>query len=82
MIPTVTTSTVSTVTIAGSLALVGTVLLLVFLILKETSTASAGGCLRTVRQVLNIGLAPLGIAFIIIAITNVLVLAQPAHQPG
>jgi phosphoglycerol transferase MdoB-like AlkP superfamily enzyme len=72
MISTVTTSTVSTVTIAGSLALVGILLLLVFLILKETSTASSTGRSRTVRQVLNIGLAPLGIAFIIIAITKVI----------
>jgi hypothetical protein len=72
MISTVTTSTVSTVTIAGSLALIGVVLLLVFLVLKETSTVSAGGRSGTLRQVLNIGLAPLGIVFILIAITKVI----------
>jgi energy-converting hydrogenase Eha subunit E len=72
MISTVTTSTVSTVTIAGSLAFVGTILLLVFLILKETSTASSSDRSQTVRQVLNIGLAPLGIAFILIAITKLI----------
>jgi energy-converting hydrogenase Eha subunit E len=72
MISTVTTSTVSTVTIAGSLALVGVLLLLLFLILKETSTASSTGRSGTLRQVLNIGLAPLGVAFILMAITKVI----------
>jgi phosphoglycerol transferase MdoB-like AlkP superfamily enzyme len=71
MISTVTTSTVSTVTIAGSLAFIGVLLLLVFLILKETSTASARGRSGTLRQILNVGLAPLGIAFILIAITKI-----------
>ena len=72
MISTVTTSTVSTVTIAGSLALVGILLLLVLLILKETSTASSSDRSLSVRQVLNIGLAPLGVAFIMIAITKLI----------
>jgi hypothetical protein len=72
MISTVTTSTVSTVTIAGSLALVGVLLLLLFLILKETSTASTMGRSGTLRRVLNIGLAPLGIGFILMAITKVI----------
>jgi hypothetical protein len=52
--------------------LVGVLLLLLFLILKETSTASSMGRSGTLRRVLNIGLAPLGIGFILMAITKVI----------
>jgi hypothetical protein len=76
MISTVTTSTVSTVTtvaMAGSLALIGIVVLLILLMQKEVTTVSASSNrVRTFRQVLNIGIVPLLIAFIIVMITKVI----------
>ena len=74
MISTVTTSTVSTVTtaaIAGSLALIGIIVLLALVIQKEITTASTTDRFQKLGQVLNIGIAPLLIAFVLVVVTKV-----------
>ncbi len=74
MISTVTTSTVSTVTtsaIAGSVALIGIILLFVLLIQKELATATINTRLKKMGQALNIGIAPLLIAFVVISIVKI-----------
>ena len=74
MISTVTTSTVTTVTtaaLAGSVALIGILVLFMLLIEKEVFTASTNSRLARLGQYLNIGIAPLLIAFILIAVTRI-----------
>jgi hypothetical protein len=74
MISTVTVSTVSTVTtasIAGSVALIGILILLALLVQKELASAAEGGKLEKLGQVLNISIAPLMIAFVLLVITRV-----------
>jgi hypothetical protein len=74
MISTVTISTVSTVTtasIAGSVALIGILILLALLVQKELSTASEGGRLEKLGQILDVSITPLLIAFVLIVITRV-----------
>jgi|APFre7841882724_1041349.scaffolds.fasta_scaffold346777_1 hypothetical protein len=74
MISTVTTSTVSILTtaaLAGSLALIGILLLISLLIQKELATASADSRLHRLSQALNIGIAPLLIAFALIVVFKV-----------
>jgi hypothetical protein len=69
MISTVTTTTVSTVAtaaFAGALALVAVVTLLVLLIQKELTVASDGPFARVFGKVLNVGIVPLLLAFILI----------------
>jgi hypothetical protein len=74
MISTVTVSTVSTVTtasIAGSVALIGILILLALLVQKELASTAEGGKLAKLGQVLNISIAPLMIAFVLLVITRV-----------
>jgi len=69
MISTVTTSTVSTVTtaaIAGTVALIGILVLLILLIQKEITSASSNNRMKRLSLVLNIGIVPLLIAFVLI----------------
>ena len=75
MISTVTTSTVSTITtaaIAGSLALIGILVLFALLVQKEVTTAGDNDRLRRLSKALNIAILPLLIAFILIVITRVM----------
>jgi Ca2+/H+ antiporter len=73
MISTVTVSTVSTVTtaLAGSVALIGVVVLFILLLQKEVTTASDSSPLRRLGMALNIGIIPLLIAFVLIVIAKI-----------
>jgi hypothetical protein len=74
MISTVTTSTVSTITtsaIAGSVALVAIIVLLFLLVQKELAGAANGSRYQTLTKVLNIGIIPLLMAFVVVVITRV-----------
>jgi hypothetical protein len=74
MISTVTTATVSTVTtaaIAGSVALIGIIVLFGLLLQKEVTTASPGDRMKKLGKSLNIAIIPLLIAFILIVISKV-----------
>ncbi len=74
MISTVTTSTVSTITtsaIAGSVALVGILVLLFLLVQKELASSANGMRFRRLAKVLNIGIVPLLMAFVVVVITKV-----------
>ena len=73
MISTVTTSTVSTITtvaLAGSIALIG-ILLLILLIQKEIISSSNKVNLKKLSKVLNIGIVPLCVAFILTVVVKV-----------
>jgi hypothetical protein len=74
LISTVTISTVSTVTstLAGSVALIGTMVLFIMLLQKEVTTASDKSIFRRLGTALNIGIIPLLIAFVLIAIFKIL----------
>ena len=72
MISTVTTSTVSTVTIAGSFAAIGIIILLGMLIQKEISSSSDSERAKKLSKALNIGISPLLIALLLIIISKVL----------
>ncbi len=74
MISTVTTSTVSTITtsaIAGSIALIGILVLLFLLIQKELASSASGTRLKTLGRVLNIGIVPLLMAFVVVVAVRV-----------
>jgi hypothetical protein len=74
MISTVTVSTVSTVTtaaLAGSVALIGILVLFSLLVQKEIATAANSKRLRQLRMALNIGIVPLMIAFAVIVVAKV-----------
>lgn len=69
MISTVTVSTVSTVTtaaLAGSVALIGILVLFSLLIQKEVTAASSNKRLKKLGQALNIGIVPLLIVFLLL----------------
>jgi hypothetical protein len=69
MISTVTTSTVTILTLAGmagSLALIGVVVLIAMLVQKEMATATPTSRLQQLSRALNIGIIPLLIAFVLI----------------
>ena len=69
MISTVTTSTVTILTlagVAGSLALIGVLVLIAMLVQKEMATATPNSRLQQLGRVLNIGIVPLLIAFVLI----------------
>ncbi len=79
MISTVTTSTVSTVTtaaIAGSVILVGVFLFFAFLLQKEVALTAKSSRMKMLGQILNIGLVPLSIAFVVLVITTVINIFQ------
>jgi cytochrome bd-type quinol oxidase subunit 2 len=74
LISTVTTSTVTTVTtaaLAGSVALVGILILFGLLVQKEVTTASSENRLRKLGKALNIAIIPLLIAFLLMVIFRV-----------
>ncbi len=75
MISTVTTSTVSTIataTIAGSVALIGILVFFALLLQKEVAATASGSRMKKLGQVLNVGILPLLIAFILIVATKVI----------
>jgi hypothetical protein len=66
MISAVTPSTVSAVTtaaLAGSVAWIGIIVLLTLLVQKELTSATTNRRLLALAQILNVGIAPLMIAF-------------------
>jgi len=71
MISTVTTSTVSTVAIAGSVAIIGILLLLSLLIQKELVSGLDSKRAVRLRKMINIGIAPLLFAFVLIVLSKV-----------
>ena len=74
MISTVTTTTVTavaTVTIAGSLALISVLTLLALLVQKELTVAGRGRLSRALGRLLNIGIVPLLMVFVLIVATKV-----------
>jgi hypothetical protein len=74
MVSIVTTSTVSILTtppMAGSLALIAILVLLALLLQKEVATASADSRLQVLSRVLNIGIVPLLLTFILIVVYKV-----------
>jgi hypothetical protein len=74
MISTVTTSTVSTITtsaLAGSVALVGILVLLILLIQKELASSMTSSRSKALVRVLNIGILPLLVAFVLIVFSRV-----------
>ena len=75
MISTVTTSTVSTITttaLAGAVALIGILVLLVLMVQKELASAIMSKRLKTLAKVINIGIVPLLIAFIMVVFNQVI----------
>jgi hypothetical protein len=72
MISTVTTSTVSTVTLAGSFAAIGILVLLAFLVQKELTSTGTGKNVKTLRLFLNIGILPLILVFAAVMIAKVM----------
>lgn len=75
MISTVTVSTVSTVTtaaMAGSVALIGVLVLFALLVQKEVATGTGDKKnLRRLGKALNIGIFPLLIAFVLMVVFKV-----------
>ena len=71
MISTVTTSTVSTVTIAGSIALVGVFVLFAMLLQKELASSADNQRATRLSKILNIAIVPLLIAFFLFVISKV-----------
>jgi hypothetical protein len=75
MITSVTTtvvSIVSTVSLAGPLALVGVLTLLALLVQKELATSSGRRSAVVLSRVLNIGIIPLWLVFVIIVMVKVI----------
>jgi len=74
MISTVTTTTVTTIlsiATAGSLAVVGILLLLAFLIQKELASASESRFAAALSRVSNVAIVPLLVAFAFIVVVKV-----------
>jgi hypothetical protein len=74
MVSTVTTSTVAAVTtvaLAGSLALIVILTLLALLVQKELSTGVKGRFATALGRALNIGIVPLLVAFVLIVAAKV-----------
>lgn len=72
MISTVTTSTVSTVTLAGSFAVIGILILLGLLIQKELTSATNSTHFKKLGKVLNIGIAPLLLVFVLVVVSKMI----------
>ncbi len=75
MISTVTSSTVTILTtsaIAGTLGLVGILVLITLLVQKELTTASTNSRLNQLGRVVNIGILPFLIAFVLIVYFKVI----------
>jgi hypothetical protein len=74
MITSVTTtvvSIVSTVSLAGPLALVGVLTLLAMLIQKEVTTASRRRTALVLGRILDIGIIPLWLVFVVIVLIKI-----------
>jgi hypothetical protein len=74
MVSTVTTATIASITtvaIAGSLALIGIFTLLALLVQKELTTSARGRFARALGRALNISIVPLLIAFAMIVAVKV-----------
>lgn len=76
MISTVTTSTVSTVTLAGSFALIGILVLFSLLIQKELASASDNPKLKKLGRAVNIAIIPLLIVFFLVVVNKVITTLQ------
>ena len=72
MITTVTTTTVTTLGQAASLALAGTIMLLILLANKQIVAASVSDKVRRVSKALNIAIVPLLLVFAITATVKLL----------
>lgn len=72
MISSVTTSTVSTVTLAGSFAVIGILVLIVLLIQKELTSTAKGEKAKVFSKYINIGILPLVLVFISVVISRVI----------
>lgn len=72
MISTVTTSTITTITLGGSFALIGIFFLLTLLVQKEFLGTSKKEWAVILRKFLNVGIVPLLIAFMLYALSQVL----------
>ena len=75
MISTVTTSTITILTtsaIAGSLALVGVLVLIALLVQKEVISASTDSRFHKLSRIVNIGILPFLIAFVLIVVFKVI----------
>ncbi len=71
MISTVTTTTVTTILSAGTLAVIGILVLLALLVQKELASASESRFAQVLRRVVTVAIVPLLVAFVFIAIANV-----------
>jgi hypothetical protein len=71
MISSITPSTISTVALYGSLPLVSLLVLLILLVMKETTTCARHPNLGKVSRVLNIGILPILIVFALQVVTRV-----------
>ena len=76
MISTVTTSTVSTVTLAGSFALIGILVLFSLLVQKELAAASDNPKLKKLGRAVNIAIIPLLIVFLLVVVNKVITTLQ------
>jgi hypothetical protein len=75
MISTITTATIYTVTtasITGLIAFVGILLLLALMVQKELASSSTSPFMERLNRYLNIGIFPLLITFVMIAVIKVL----------
>lgn len=71
MISTVTTSTITIVTAAGSFAVIGIFVLLALLVQKELVSASNSERAGRLGKILDIGIVPLLIAFVLVVVSKV-----------
>ena len=76
MISTVTTSTVSTVTLAGSFAIIGILVLIALLIQKELTSTGTNKNVKSLRRFLNIGILPLIFVFVAVVISKVVTIIR------
>jgi len=75
VISTVTTSTVSTITtaaLAGSVAGIAILVLAALLVQKELLSTTKDGGVERLRRVLNIGVLPLLVTFVVLTIVKVI----------
>jgi hypothetical protein len=76
MISTVTTSTVSTVTLAGSFAIIGILVLIALLVQKELTSTGTAKNIKSLRRFLNIGILPLIFVFVAVVISKVVTILK------
>jgi hypothetical protein len=72
MISTVTTSTVSTITLAGSFALIGILVLFSLLIQKELASATDNPKIKKLGRAVNFAIIPLLIVFFMVVVNQVI----------